>query len=84
MGATPKHIIAVSAFVTNNENEVLLTKVQWRLDTWELPGGQVEEGEALDKAVATILFIFLGFLSRKNDNRIIGNGMLVVGVMVYQ
>ncbi|HHB3508608.1 TPA: NUDIX domain-containing protein, partial [Bacillus cereus] len=23
----------------------------WRADTWELPGGQVEEGEALDQAV---------------------------------
>jgi 8-oxo-dGTP diphosphatase len=51
MGVTPKHIIAVSAFVTNENNEVLLTKVQWRLDTWEMPGGQVEEGEALDIAV---------------------------------
>jgi 8-oxo-dGTP diphosphatase len=51
MEATPKHIIAVSALVTNEDNEILLTKVQWRLDTWEMPGGQVEEGEALDKAV---------------------------------
>ena len=33
------------------KNEVLLTKVHWRADTWELPGGQVEEGEALDQAV---------------------------------
>ncbi|WP_033828809.1 NUDIX hydrolase [Bacillus andreraoultii] len=48
----PKHIIAVSAFVTNENNEVLLVKVQWRSDTWEMPGGQVEEGEALDIAVA--------------------------------
>jgi 8-oxo-dGTP diphosphatase len=48
---TPKHIIAVSAFITNENNEVLLTKVQWRMDTWEMPGGQVELGEALDKAV---------------------------------
>lgn len=30
---------------------MLLTKVHWRADTWELPGGQVEEGEALDQAV---------------------------------
>lgn len=52
MEATPKHIIAVSAFVTNDKNAVLLTNVQWRLDTWEMPGGQVEEGEALDQAVA--------------------------------
>jgi 8-oxo-dGTP diphosphatase len=52
METTPKHIIAVSALVTNEDNEVLLTKVQWRLDTWEMPGGQVEEGEPLDKAVS--------------------------------
>lgn len=30
---------------------MLLVKVHWRADTWELPGGQVEEGEALDQAV---------------------------------
>ena len=30
---------------------MLLAKVHWRSDTWELPGGQVEEGEALDQAV---------------------------------
>jgi len=48
----PKHIVAVSALITNDDNEVLLVKVQWRQDTWEMPGGQVEEGEALDKAVA--------------------------------
>jgi 8-oxo-dGTP diphosphatase len=50
MEVTPKHIIAVSALVTNEDNKVLLTKVQWRLDTWEMPGGQVEEGEALDES----------------------------------
>lgn len=47
----PKHIIAVSAFVTNEKEEILLVKTHWRSDTWESPGGQVEEGEALDKAV---------------------------------
>ncbi|MDM5186995.1 NUDIX hydrolase [Bacillus sp. DX4.1] len=47
----PKHIIAVSAYITNKNNEILLTQVQWRADTWEMPGGQVEEGEALDQAV---------------------------------
>lgn len=30
---------------------MLLAKVHWRSDTWELPGGQVEEGEALDQAI---------------------------------
>ena len=47
----PKHIIAVSAFITNEHGEVLLVKTHWRSDTWESPGGQVEEGEALDQAV---------------------------------
>jgi len=47
----PKHIIAVSAYVTNDVGEVLLVKTHWRSDTWECPGGQVEEGEPLDEAV---------------------------------
>ncbi|SET48998.1 8-oxo-dGTP diphosphatase [Salinibacillus kushneri] len=47
----PKHIIAVSAFVTNNHQETLLVKTHKRSDTWESPGGQVEEGESLEKAV---------------------------------
>ena len=47
----PKHIIAVSANVTNEDGETLLVKTHWRSDTWEAPGGQVEEGEPLDKAV---------------------------------
>ena len=48
---TPKHIVAVAGYLINEENEVLLVKVHWRADKWELPGGQVEEGEALDQAV---------------------------------
>jgi len=51
MHKTPKHIVAVSAFVTNEYGEVLLVKTHWRSDTWESPGGQVEEGEGLDKAI---------------------------------
>jgi 8-oxo-dGTP diphosphatase len=47
MHTIPKHIIAVSAFIENEKNEVLLVKVQWRKDTWEMPGGQVELGEPL-------------------------------------
>lgn len=47
----PKHIVAVSAYVTNDAEETLLVKTHSRSDTWESPGGQVEEGEALDKAV---------------------------------
>lgn len=48
----PKHIIAVLAVVSNEAGEILLVKTHWRSDTWEPPGGQVEEGEALDKAAA--------------------------------
>jgi 8-oxo-dGTP diphosphatase len=47
----PKHIVAVSAYVTNEKGETLLVKTHHRSDTWESPGGQVEEGEALDQAV---------------------------------
>ena len=47
----PKHIVAVSAYITNPEGEALLVKALWRKDTWEPPGGQVEQGEALDEAV---------------------------------
>src|SRR5690625_1382625 len=47
----PKHIVAVSAYITNEKDETLLVKTHWRSDTWESPGGQVEEGESLEKAV---------------------------------
>lgn len=47
----PKHIVAVSAYITNPKGEALLIKAHWRKDTWEPPGGQVERGEALDIAV---------------------------------
>lgn len=49
--ATPKHLIAVSALVRDNTGAVLLVRTHARQDTWELPGGYVEEGEALDAAV---------------------------------
>ena len=52
----PKHIIAVSAYITNERGEVLLVKTHLRTDTWECPGGQVEEGEALDQAVIREVF----------------------------
>lgn len=47
----PKHMISVSAFVTNEKEEVLLLRTHWRSETWEMPGGNVEEGESLDTAV---------------------------------
>lgn len=47
----PKHIVAVSALVINEKGETLLVKTHSRSDTWESPGGQVEEGEGLEVAV---------------------------------
>lgn len=44
----PKHIISAAAIVLNNQNEILLIKGPRR--GWEMPGGQVEEGESLKTA----------------------------------
>ncbi len=43
--APPRHILAVSGYITDPDGRVLLVRTAWRSDTWELPGGQVEEGE---------------------------------------
>ena len=44
----PKHIVSAAAIVINNQNEILLIKGPRR--GWEMPGGQVEEGESLKTA----------------------------------
>lgn len=44
----PKHIVSAAAIVMNNDNEILLIKGPCR--GWEMPGGQVEEGESLKDA----------------------------------
>ncbi|RPF50135.1 NUDIX hydrolase [Aquisalibacillus elongatus] len=45
---TPKHIISAATIVLNENNELLLIKGPKR--GWEMPGGQVEEGESLSEA----------------------------------
>lgn len=52
----PKQCISVSALVTNDRGEVLLLRTHWRSDTWEMPGGNVELGEPLDKAICREFF----------------------------
>ncbi|MDR7076893.1 ADP-ribose pyrophosphatase YjhB (NUDIX family) [Neobacillus niacini] len=47
--AVPKHILSAAAIVINEKNEILLIKGPKR--GWEMPGGQVEEGESLTNAV---------------------------------
>ncbi|MEI4803783.1 NUDIX hydrolase [Bacillus sp. FJAT-51639] len=41
----PKHIVSAATVVLNDKNEILLLKSPKR--GWEIPGGQVEEGEAI-------------------------------------
>lgn len=45
---TPKHIVSAAVIVLNKQNEILLIKGPRR--GWEMPGGQVEEGESLKDA----------------------------------
>lgn len=45
---TPKHIVSAAAIILNDKNEILLIKGPRR--GWEMPGGQVEEGESLASA----------------------------------
>ena len=45
---TPKHIVSAATIVLNSKNELLLIKGPKR--GWEMPGGQVEEGESLTAA----------------------------------
>ncbi|MEW9053125.1 MAG: NUDIX hydrolase [Neobacillus sp.] len=44
----PKHIVSAATIVLNERNEILLIKGPRR--GWEIPGGQVEEGESLEHA----------------------------------
>lgn len=46
--STPKHIISAATIVLNDQGEILLIKGPRR--GWEMPGGQVEEGESLKDA----------------------------------
>ena len=44
----PKHIVSAATIVINENNEILLIKGPRR--GWEMPGGQVEDGESLREA----------------------------------
>jgi 8-oxo-dGTP diphosphatase len=48
---SPKHIVSVSGYITNEKGEVLLVRNNHRSDTYEMTGGQVEEGEQLQEAI---------------------------------
>ncbi|MGM0828834.1 MAG: NUDIX hydrolase [Bacillota bacterium] len=44
----PKHIVSAATIVINDQQEILLIKGPRR--GWEMPGGQVKEGESLKEA----------------------------------
>jgi 8-oxo-dGTP diphosphatase len=43
MSQLPRHVLAVTGFVTNDEGRTCSSG--WPPRGWEMPGGQVEEGE---------------------------------------
>jgi 8-oxo-dGTP diphosphatase len=45
----PKHIVAVGSLIRNKYDLFLLARTEWR--GWEMPGGQVEEGEDIISAL---------------------------------
>lgn len=46
--SSPKHILSAAAVILNKQGEILLIKGPLR--GWEMPEGQVEEGESLKEA----------------------------------
>lgn len=46
--SSPKHIISAATIILNDQKEILLIEGPKR--GWEMPGGQVEEGESLKEA----------------------------------
>ncbi|MGP4078079.1 NUDIX hydrolase [Halobacillus sp. K22] len=46
-----KHIVSVSAYITNEKGELLLVRNEHRSDTYEMPGGRMEKGESLEAAI---------------------------------
>jgi len=49
--APPRAIVTVTGYITNDKGEVLLVKNLHRGDTYEMPGGQVEEHESIIDAI---------------------------------
>lgn len=65
--STPRYVVAVSAFIQNEAGEVLLVRNGHRSDTYEMPGGRVEPGESLKKAVAREVFEETGIHAEIGD-----------------
>ena len=61
----PMHIVAVSAYITNENGDVLMVKSPKR--GWEIPGGQVEVGETLPQALMREVMEETGTTIEVND-----------------
>lgn len=76
--SSPKQSVSVSGYITNNSGETLLVKTYWRPDTWELPGGGVDEGETLDEALKREIFEETGIVAElKGVTGVYSNGSTV-------
>jgi 8-oxo-dGTP diphosphatase len=62
-GTDPMHIVAAGGLVTNAHGQILLIKSP-RYGDWEFPGGQVEEGETIPRALAREIFEETGIVVR--------------------
>ncbi len=49
MDKSPRHIVAASALIRNEQGEIALVRTERR--GWELPGGQIELGESLTEGL---------------------------------
>ncbi len=86
---SPKQTVTVSGYITNEKGETLLVQTYWRSDTWELPGGGVEDGETLDVAlrreiyeetgIDVELFGVTGVYSNGNTVSIVFHGKYIGG-----
>jgi len=69
---TPRHIVAASALIRNEQGEIALVRTMRR--GWELPGGQIELGESLTAGLQREIFeecglqVELGRLAQVRSN----------------
>ncbi len=54
MDKSPRHIVAASALIRNDQGEIALVRTERR--GWELPGGQIELGESLTEGLQREIF----------------------------
>lgn len=85
----PVHIVTVGGLIENEEGKILMIKSPDR--GWEIPGGQVEEGETLTDALKrevkeeTGIDIVVGSLKTVNSNitkRVQPDGVSPIGSIV--